>query len=89
MAISTKEFEQWGFRWPTIFTTQLPNDPTITITIKPTGYLKSREPQATTDRQRKFLREYLVSYSNDQKCTVLNEYEVEQRLGEISDAPEA
>jgi len=62
MPISRQEFEQWGFRWPAATNERLPDG--SQITIEPSGYLKSRESWVTSDRGRKFLREYTLRFSN-------------------------
>lgn len=82
--ISREEFEQWGFRWPAKTHVQLADG--RSATIQPWAYLKSRETLATTDRERKFLRLYNVSFSDGEHRGDIYEIDVERLLGENPDA---
>ena len=79
MAIKREEFEAWGFRWPATTTEPLPDG--STITIEPTGYLQSKESLVGTERDRKFLREYVLRFANGSILGPVHELRVEELLG--------
>lgn len=85
--ISREEFEQWGFRWPVETDVRLSDG--RNATIQPWAYLASREALATTDRMRKFLRLYNISFSDGEHRGDVYEIEVERLLGENPDATDA
>lgn len=80
MAISREEFQQWGFRWPEATTVPLSGG--LTVTITPTGYLKSRETWVATERGRMFLREYTLAFSNGFSYGPIDELRLRLMLGE-------
>jgi len=78
MAISRREFAEWGFRWPETTIVTAANGQQVTI--EPFAYLKSRESWVT-ERGRVFLREYRLYYSDGTSLGPIDEYRVLQLIG--------
>lgn len=83
--MTEEELKLYGFRWLTETELALLNGKTITV--RPDGYLRSREDRAPDDRSRKCLRLYEVRTEGEVGIQELDELEIEKLIGNEPSEP--